>query len=230
MTLASAGGGPVRRPGARPRVFVIAEVELRREALAALLDRERRLEFAGSCSLHTASTPAHGGADVYLVDVAPPAGPALVRELSATRPDAQAIAVSISDAPDEILAWAEAGITAYTTREETFDDLVETVHGVINGEARCSPHVGAALLRRVAVLAAENAASCETLTERESEVAALLTGGLSNKEIAQRLEISVPTVKHHVHSILAKLNVRGRGEAAARLRDGGGSDRSLLTV
>jgi two-component system, NarL family, nitrate/nitrite response regulator NarL len=230
MTSASAGAEQVRRSSARPRVFVIAEVELRREGLSALLDRERRLEFAGSCAAHTLPTPFHGEAHVYLVDVPAPAGPALVRELSATRPDADVIAVAISDSPDEILTWAEAGIAAYTTREETFDDLVETVRGVINGEARCSPHVSAALLRRVATLAAENAASSDVLTEREAEVAALLAAGLPNKEIAQQLEISVPTVKHHVHSILSKLNVHGRGEAAARLRNGGGPDRSLLTV
>jgi DNA-binding NarL/FixJ family response regulator len=211
-------------------VFVLAEGELRREALELLLGRDRRLELAGSCSLNGLPLAVDEEVHVYLVDVAPPAGPALVRELSATRPDTDVIALSISDSPDDILTWAEAGIAAYTTRDETFADLVETVRGVMNGEVRCSPNVSAALLRRVATLAAENAAAHEMLTERESEVGALLADGLPNKEIARRLEISVPTVKHHVHSILSKLNVQGRGEAAARLRSDAGPDRSTLAV
>ena len=222
MTSTSAGGKPVR-------VFVVAEVTLRREALGVLLERDRRLELAGSCSPHELPLRVEDDVHVYLVDAAPPAGPSLVRDLTATRPDADVIALSIPDSPDEILTWAEAGIAAYTTWEETFDDLVETVHGVINGEVRCSPHVSAVLLRRVATLAARSVAAYEVLTERESEVGALLAAGRSNKEIARQLEISVPTVKHHVHSILSKLNVQGRGEAAARLRSGG-PDRSPLAV
>jgi DNA-binding NarL/FixJ family response regulator len=80
----------------------------------------------------------------------------------------------------------------------------------------------AGLLRRLSDLAAERAPALRArevrLTSRESEIAELLDEGLSNKEIAQRLSISLSTVKNHVHSILDKLQVTRRGEAVALLR------------
>ncbi len=73
------------------------------------------------------------------------------------------------------------------------------------------------LSRRLSVLASErdHGAHGLSLTDREREIVELLDQGLSNKEIAQRLAIRLPTVKNHVHSILEKLNVHRRGEAAA---------------
>jgi DNA-binding NarL/FixJ family response regulator len=84
----------------------------------------------------------------------------------------------------------------------------------------CSPRLAATLLRRVAVLAADRAQPRveARLTARELEIVELIDEGLSNKEIASRLCIEVPTVKNHVHNILEKLDVRGRAEAAARVR------------
>ncbi len=86
----------------------------------------------------------------------------------------------------------------------------------------CSPRITASLLRRVGALAAElrGPSPNASLTAREVEVAELLDQGLSNKEIGQRLNIAVPTVKNHVHSILEKLHVHRRAEAAARLEVG----------
>jgi DNA-binding NarL/FixJ family response regulator len=68
----------------------------------------------------------------------------------------------------------------------------------------------------------------QRLTRRESEVVALIDRGLSNKQIAAELNLSLATVKNHVHSILDKLNVARRGEAAAAVRSLARSDRSAL--
>jgi DNA-binding NarL/FixJ family response regulator len=96
---------------------------------------------------------------------------------------------------------------------------------VTRGEFLCSPGTAATLLRRVAALAAERhtADNGARLTPREQQVVRLIDEGLSNKEIARRLSIEVRTVKNHVHSILEKLQVRRRGEAAARMRAVGAS-------
>jgi DNA-binding NarL/FixJ family response regulator len=79
--------------------------------------------------------------------------------------------------------------------------------------------VAAVLLRRVATLAAEREGDpAASLTIREREILDLIDEGLSNKQIAQRLCIEVPTVKNHVHNLLEKLGVQSRHEAAALVR------------
>ena len=83
----------------------------------------------------------------------------------------------------------------------------------------CSPKLAAVLLRRVARDAGEQRPAPGALTAREREIAELIEQGCSNKEIAERLEIGLPTVKNHVHNILTKLNATRRGQAAAMLRD-----------
>ena len=78
----------------------------------------------------------------------------------------------------------------------------------------------ALLLRRISHLATGNAAARDqpTLTQREREIARFIAEGLSNKEISRRLEISVATVKNHVHSILSKMHLKRRGQVAWRIR------------
>jgi two-component system, NarL family, nitrate/nitrite response regulator NarL len=84
----------------------------------------------------------------------------------------------------------------------------------------CSPQIAASLIRRVRTLSCERPAPSDVppLTARQWEILDLIDEGLSNKEIAGRLCIEVPTVKNHIHNILDKLQVRRRSEAAARVR------------
>jgi DNA-binding NarL/FixJ family response regulator len=118
-----------------------------------------------------------------------------------------------------VIACAEAGIAAYVAREGSLDDLVATLHSVMRGEARVSPRIAAVLLRRVGDMATGRAqrVRASPLTERETEIAGLVADGLSNKQIARRLRIRLPTVKNHVHNILEKLEVGRRTEIGAAL-------------
>jgi DNA-binding NarL/FixJ family response regulator len=121
---------------------------------------------------------------------------------------------------DQVVACAEAGIAGYVDRDASLRDLVATVRSVARGELLCSPRIAARLMRRVAELA-DQPRPPQTpahLTRREREVVALIDEGLSNKEIAQRLNIELPTVKHHVHNVIEKLGVRSRLQAAAHVR------------
>jgi two-component system, NarL family, nitrate/nitrite response regulator NarL len=115
--------------------------------------------------------------------------------------------------------WAEEGTAGYVPRDAGLADLEACVHSVARGEALYTPRMAAALLRRIAALAAERRPQPPRakLTLREREIAALMREGLSNKEIASVLSIEASTVKNHVHNILAKLDVHRRAEAAARL-------------
>jgi DNA-binding NarL/FixJ family response regulator len=128
------------------------------------------------------------------------------------------VTLGVDDGDDDVLAWAEAGVSGYVARDASFEDLVETVRAVARGELRCSPRLAATLLRRVTALAGDAPHSATRLTQREREISSLLEAGLSNKEIAGRLYIELPTVKNHVHNILRKVGASRRGEAAALLR------------
>jgi DNA-binding NarL/FixJ family response regulator len=135
-------------------------------------------------------------------------------------PTTKVVALGVSEAEDEIIECAEAGIAGYLPRNGSLEDLVVLIQSVARGEAQCSPRIAATLLRRVATLAGErrSTAALGRLTPREHEIVGLIDQSLSNKEIAQRLSIEVRTVKNHVHNILEKLQVHRRNQAAAQLR------------
>jgi two-component system, NarL family, nitrate/nitrite response regulator NarL len=130
------------------------------------------------------------------------------------------VAFAISDAPDDVIEWAEVGVAAFVGREATQEEMFAAMIAAAHGELLCSPRAAAALLARISALSdgRERAARLESLTLREQEVVRLLAEGLSNKQIASRLTIELPTVKNHVHSILEKLGVAGRRDAASVAR------------
>ena len=144
-----------------------------------------------------------------------------MRALRDARPDAHVVALGVPEDESEVIACAEAGAAGLVTLEGSLDDLEAMLESVGRGETLCSPRVAAALLRRVAALADDHAASGHArLTAREREIVQLVDRGLSNKEIARELQIELTTVKNHVHNILDKLHVRRRADAAARVRRG----------
>jgi len=158
--------------------------------------------------------------DIVFVDVSMPNGLQLVHDLHRVAPDAAVVATAVAETDGEIAACAEAGVAGFVTRDQSFPEAVHVLKSVFCGESPCSPRTAAALLRRVAVLSAqrEPPGPPDGLTSRERQVAGLIARGRSNKEIARELCIEVSTVKNHVHHMLEKLGVRGREEAAARVR------------
>jgi len=206
------------------RVLFCSPIRLYREGLVEVM-RRRGFIMTGT------EPPPDGGSgaaqdpdpDVVLVDLAEPSGIELIRHFVAARPASPVVALGVAEREMEVIACAEAGVAAYVTRGQTLDDLEVTLRSVAVGESPCSPRLTAILLRRLRALGGAAAgrgdwATPAPLTPRESEVLRLIGNGLSNKEIAQRLCIELPTVKNHVHNILEKLSVRRRGEAAAWLR------------
>jgi two-component system, NarL family, nitrate/nitrite response regulator NarL len=212
------------------RVFLVAEVSLHRAGLVELLERETRFEVVGTassveeCLADVAScTP-----DVVLLDVGgDDRGGAIISLLEAL-PTAKVIVCAVPETEDDVIPCVEAGAAACLAHETPFTELVATIEHVVSGESLASPRVTAMLLQRLARLSAERSNDHEEqLTLREREIVALIDQGLSNKQIAKHLYIEVPTVKNHVHNILEKLNVNGRYEAAARMRELSGSASAL---
>jgi DNA-binding NarL/FixJ family response regulator len=204
-------------------VFVIAEVTVFREALAAALERANSIRIvatAARCARLEADMTAYRPA-VLLVDV-PNLGAATgLGRAPPLEAGPRVVVVGVSEAEDDIIACAEAGASGYLTRNGSLGDLVATIEGVARDELHLPPRIAAALVRRVGALAAERRLSPvgDRLTRRELEILSLVTDGLSNREIARMLCITVATVKNHVHNIFEKLDVSTRAEASARAYD-----------
>ena len=203
------------------RLLLIAEVRLYRDCLAQALRRRDEVsvvgltgEWADGVQLAVDRSP-----DVVLMDVGVPDVGAVTRALLTHAPTAKVVGLGVAESEESVLACIEAGMTSYVPCEASIDDLVAVVGSVVRGRLLWPADIVAALARRVSVLStASHQTNHARLTTREREVADELDKGMSNKEIAARLHIEVPTVKNHIHKILEKLRARSRGEAAARLR------------
>jgi two-component system, NarL family, nitrate/nitrite response regulator NarL len=213
-------------PGPAPesmmfRVLIVDDTWLYLEALADFLCRRPEISQVatavdlGSALRHVATS----SQDAVLVSTVMSDGRAAVRAIcEAAR--APVIALAVRETEEEVIAWAEAGVAGFLFREESLEGLVAVIQSAVRGETLCPPRMTAMLLRSVTRLAAQRQPDPDVsrLTAREQEIVGLIDEGLSNKEIARRLTIEVRTVKNHVHSILQKLKVRRRGDAAARMR------------
>jgi len=206
------------------RVLIISEVRLYREGLARLLRRDQRLDVVGIAGDVADALEVLGPLDeppeAVLLDVPASRGLEALHRLEPSLPGARFVALNVSD-DDEggVIAWAEAGVSGLLSRDVDVEEVARAVATAADGGTVCSPKLASLLLRRVAATAGERPGEAP-LTSREREIAELLEQGLSNKEIAARLAIELPTVKNHVHSILTKLKASGRGQAAAMLRGG----------
>jgi two-component system nitrate/nitrite response regulator NarL len=199
-------------------VFVVSSVRLHRDGLVALLADYPGIRVVGAAEPELA-TGESSKIDVWLVDVAT-TGPALVAKL-ARESVGTVIAFGLGDSEQELIATVEAGAAGFVLGEDGIGEVVESIRCAARGEVHCSARAAAVITRRLATLAAgrEGDPGAESkLTARELEIIKLVDDGLSNKQIAQALHIQVATVKNHVHSILEKLNVSRRAEAAARVR------------
>ena len=152
--------------------------------------------------------------DIVLIDLTIPECQSAIREIRRRVPAVRIVVLALPDEETELLAFAEAGVAGFVPRGASLAELVAALESATRGELLVPARAAAALLRRVAVLAAgvSDGGGNTTLTARESEIARQLDEGKSNKEIACGLGIEVATVKNHVHHILAKLGLQRRGE------------------
>lgn len=213
----------VRPPAATAsiRLLILAEVRLYREGMSNSLGSRDRFTVVGAAAtlpeaLALADT---GNPDVIIVDMATRDSLSAVRTLREGMPDIPLVGFGVDEVEGEILACAEAGLAGYVPCDATLDDLVMRIESVCRGELMCTPKIAASLFRRLEArrLATTISPDALTLTARERDVLILIDAGLSNKDIASRLNIEVSTVKNHVHNLLEKLNVTTRAQAAAQL-------------
>jgi DNA-binding NarL/FixJ family response regulator len=205
------------------RVAIVADVRLYREGLAANLSSREDIEVVGSAGDREAvlRLVAAAAPDVLVLDMATRDSLGIVCAVRSQQSDVKIVALAVDESDRDIFACAEAGVAGYVPCDGSTDDLVTTIRSCTRGELICSPRIAALLFGRLCSLAGpgrRGPGPGSHLTGREQQIGRLIDSGLSNKEIAQQLNIEVATVKNHVHSILEKLQVTTRAEAAARLR------------
>lgn len=221
-TVAGAVAGVTTGVGGRRealRLLVASDVRLVREGLAHLLEVAHFAVVSRATAATLREEVQRTAPAVALVDVTSPALLDAVRSLAACHPSVRVVAFGVADGESDVLACAEAGAAGYVSRECGAEEVVAAVESAARAELRCSPRVAAILFRRLAARTPDEAAGpWPRLTRRERDILELIDRGFSNKEIGSQLHIALPTVKHHVHSILKKLHVSRRGQAAARGR------------
>ena len=153
--------------------------------------------------------------DVVLLDVHLPdgGGEAVIAAVAPERPAVKFLALSVSDAAEDVIAVIRAGARGYVTKTISRDELFDAVRRVSGGDAVFSPRLAGFVLdafRTGEPLGADE--ELETLTPREREVLQLIARGYLYKEIAARLHLSVKTVEAHVSSVLRKLQLSTRHE------------------
>ena len=153
--------------------------------------------------------------EVVLLDVHLPdgGGEAVIAAVAPERPAVKFLALSVSDAAEDVIAVIRAGARGYVTKTISRDELFDAVRRVSDGDAVFSPRLAGFVLdafRTGEPLGSDE--ELETLTPREREVLQLIARGYLYKEIAARLHLSVKTVEAHVSSVLRKLQLSTRHE------------------
>lgn len=204
-------------------VFLIHKYRLLTEAIVGSLQATGKVSCVGSAGTRAAAVDQLGSVQARVVLIDASLGRRTVcdtiREIKERFPRVNIVFLG-SDDGQEILEFIEAGASGYVSREASLAEMLETIEAVRQGQTPCSPQVAASVLARIEELAGQRAGrrsrtaeNPSQLTPRESEVLQLVAAGMRNKEIAQRLDIKLPTVKNHVHKILDKFQVRRRREA-----------------
>ncbi|HEU4465790.1 MAG TPA: response regulator transcription factor [Agromyces sp.] len=205
------------------RVLVADDQALFREALRTLLEVQPGIEVVGEAGDGDEAVRRSGELhpDVVLMDLRMPVldGIAATARLRAEQPGVRVLALTTFDDDEDVFAALRAGAVGYLLKDVTSVKLVEALDAASRGETVLQPSVAAKVVARVARMPEAAPAPEHPLSDREVEVVRLLADGRSNREIADALFLAEGTVKNLVTSVLSKLQVRDRTQAAIRARD-----------
>jgi DNA-binding NarL/FixJ family response regulator len=208
------------------RIVVVSRTRFLREGVVQNLESDQSISVVGQCAdlaelaaLSLALPP-----DLVLMDAALLDGPVATARTRRHAQNSRIIAFAMQDREVDLSSWAQAGVVGYIPNTASWADLARLIKDIANGEQPCSGRVAAGPLRWIAVVTPSLHNDCDiapqapALTAREQQAAELIGTGLSDKEIARSLNISLATTKSHVHSLLGKLNAQRRSQVIVRLR------------
>jgi DNA-binding NarL/FixJ family response regulator len=204
-------------------VAVIDDNRLVREGLASMLNKLSDIHavaYAGT----EAAVAAGPGPCVLLLDLGlgDVESGRVVTALLKQLPDTRIVAMDLIPLSEEILELVNAGVSGFVMKDASFDEFVATIRAVAGGEKVLPPRMTESLFAQIAREArghkAQDVLEDVRMTPRELQVIELIGEGLSNKEIAQRLNIAAHTVKSHVRNVMEKLALHTRLQIAAYSR------------
>ena len=201
----------------RIRVFLLDDHEIVRRGLHDLLESEGDIEIvgeSGSAREATARIPALRP-DVAVLDARLPDGSGIdvCRDVRSTDPSIKALILTSYDDDEALFAAIMAGAAGYVLKQIGAGDLVDSVRRVAAGQSLIDPHLMARVLERVRSGPPEHE-ELAGLTEQERKILALIAEGMTNRQIGERLFLAEKTVKNYVSSILSKLGLERRTQAA----------------
>ncbi len=206
------------------RVLIVDDHTIVRKGIRALLAEIAGIEVVGEAdngqeAIAQAET-LHP--DVILMDLAMPKmdGIEATRQIKASQPESRILVMTSFAADDKVFPAIKAGALGYLLKESAPEDLVQAIRQIHRGESSLHPTIARKVLQEI-THPSDRPPTPNPLTEREAEVLRLVAQGLSNQDIAKKLNISDPTVRTHVSNIMGKLHLATRIQAALyALREG----------
>ncbi|MCB0130569.1 MAG: response regulator transcription factor [Caldilineaceae bacterium] len=209
------------------RILLVDDQRLMREGVRILLDLEPDLEVVGEVADGRAAITAYAQLrpDVVLMDIRMPEldGVEATRRIVTDDPAARVIILTTFDDDEYVFEGVRAGALGYMLKAASGEELADAVRTVAAGGGLIEPSVARRVMAEFARISRPSQERVESLLEplsdRELDILKLLALGLANREIADRLHLAEGTVKNYVSSVMQKLNVRDRTQAALRARE-----------
>ena len=199
------------------RILLVDDHAIVRKGIRALLATEKDIQVVGEANngLEALAQVKALCPDVILMDLVMPQmdGIETTRQITAQHPRARILVLTSFAADDKVFPAIKAGALGYLLKDSGPEELVNAIHGVFRGEPSLEPSIARKVLQELSHPSKENP-TVDPLTERELEVLRLVSQGLSNREIAEHLVVAEFTVRSHVSSVLSKLHLASRTQAA----------------
>ena len=200
------------------RIVICDDQDIVRDGLELLLKLEKDIEVVGIASdgAEAVETAVHTKPDLILMDLKMPVmnGVDATREIRAKCPGTRILVLTTYGTDDWVLDALRAGASGYLLKDAAREEVVGAIRGTIEGKTYIDPAVAGKILGELSGVKKKPAALTGKLTQREAEVLQLLARGLSNEDISKQLFLSEGTVRNHISSIVAKLGVSDRTQAA----------------